>query len=879
MGKLWQPPPEQAALVGSMSDVKVATLLKVSPNTILAYRKRIALESHRSQRGVKKVAESLSEEHQALLGKISDPDLAKLTGVHVSRIGKFRMSLGILASRSELTWRPTPGQVAMLGNESDASLARRWRVERGAIVKYRRDHGIATWQKPAWEPTLEQAALIGTLSDAEVAKIAGVPGRAVYEYRRRHGIKSGFAWQPTPEQLALLGKIPDGILAKQAGVHMSTVLKYRKELGIGAYVHQAAGVPLEKPYKLYEPSSSAILALLGYLSDAEIARREKVQNKTIGLFRQKLGISPWKAGVNPPAHGWRELAELFGRESDEEIARQAGLDASIIAAFRMRRGIPALGEKTLALKSVNSEPDQDFQHLLKAMSSFCQRERRLPEFHELEEGLPIGRWRRRLDALRLRGQLLEGLRQEMEQIEGWNWTEDDWYSDYEEVEQALQDGHSLPSNLESWLQRQLHDFEHFALSPEKLPLLSALPVECRRQSGRTMNKSEWMRHCSWYENFEALKRYMACHKHIPTQKRNGKTDFGRDLNSWLLTQRAKHRDGKLDPAQKAKLDELCGDWATPTHDKVFQAKVEWLIEWHRKHGIYPDGDAWVVDARIHYRQGSLNPKRIPVLEALPGWSWDPQEDRWEEMYAKMLDFVSIHERIPGVRDHWQGVKIGAWAQAQRQNVGRQGYSPHHLERLEQIPGWVWNMKTSQWERNYEKLKAFIEEHDRLPIKNEFYRGFCVGNFMHLQKLRPRGSREARLLETLPHWRWDFFEEIWVERLEQFKLAMSSGATPDLLWAQNQRNNFAKGRLDPEKIKALEAIPGWSWHPHEASWNSKFQALKAHLVTADLLLDFTSPLGTWCAAQRLRYHKGELRQDRLALLETLPKWTWSDIKRQ
>ena len=524
------------------------------------------------------------------------------------------------------------------------------------------------------------------------------------------------------------------------------------------------------------------------------------------------------------------------------------------------------------------ELDHETLSLLKAMEAFCFRESRLPDFHETEESFHVGRWRRRLDALRLRGQLLTELSAALEQIEHWQWTDDDWYSDYEEVEHYLKLGNVLPDYLNDWLHRQLHDFENFFLGPEKIPLLTALPVECRTKTDKPMTKTQWNHHCRWNRAKENLQRFYACHQCLPTDKRNGKEEYGINLCGWLQTQRDKCRAGELTPAQIAKLDAICRDWMVTHNEKVFQQKIEWLTAFYREHSRYPDGDSWVVETRIHYRQGTINAERIPVLEALPEWSWDPQEERWQEMYAKLVDFVKVHGRIPAVKEQWKGAPIGSWAQMQRQVVGRMGFSPHHRELLEKVHGWVWNMLADFWQDTFAKLEAFIKEHGRLPVKGEVYQGSHLSVFVQEQRRKtPHDSKEGRLLESLPYWRWDYFEEGWEDKLEEFKFAISTGGEVDQKWVIKQRTRFAKGLLSPERNKALEAMPNWEWRPHEASWKEKYEALKAHFVLHDSLPDLKSPLGSWYSAQRRRFHKGSLRPDRREMLESLPLWRWQDEK--
>jgi hypothetical protein len=65
---------------------------------------------------------------------------------------------------------------------------------------------------------------------------------------------------------------------------------------------------------------------------------------------------------------------------------------------------------------------------------------------------------------------------------------------------------------------------------------------------------------------------------------------------------------------------------------------------------------------------SLSKERRALLEHLPGWSWDPHEDRWQEGYRLVRQFGDRegHTRIPD-RCVEDGVNIDSWVLTQRMN--------------------------------------------------------------------------------------------------------------------------------------------------------------------------------------------------------------------
>lgn len=56
--------------------------------------------------------------------------------------------------------------------------------------------------------------------------------------------------------------------------------------------------------------------------------------------------------------------------------------------------------------------------------------------------------------------------------------------------------------------------------------------------------------------------------------------------------------------------------------------------------------AWVRNQR---RAKSLTLLQQLLLEAIPGWSWAPQEDAWDARRTQFAEFLRDHDRMPRVR--------------------------------------------------------------------------------------------------------------------------------------------------------------------------------------------------------------------------------------
>lgn len=117
------------------------------------------------------------------------------------------------------------------------------------------------------------------------------------------------------------------------------------------------------------------------------------------------------------------------------------------------------------------------------------------------------------------------------------------------------------------------------------------------------------------------------------------------------------------------------------------------------------------------------------------------------------------------------------------------------------------------------------------------------------------------------------------------------------WVSQQRTEYHAGRLSPDRIAALESLPGWMWRaepvftvkspknthtqlPRPQKFEDRFFRLQEFVErtgSACISVLYVEPdgfrLGRWVSSRRSEYHTGRLSPDRIAALESLPGWTW------
>ena len=320
---------------------------------------------------------------------------------------------------------------------------------------------------------------------------------------------------------------------------------------------------------------------------------------------------------------------------------------------------------------------------------------------------------------------------------------------------------------------------------------------------------------------------------------------------------------------------------------------------HREDGLRLGG--WVMKQRQGYREGKLDPARRARLEALPGWVWDPDASTWEDGFAALRRFVERegHARVP--RGHCEeGVNLAQWILVQRQTYrGHRGAAtvdPQHRARLEAMPGWAWDPREARWEEGFAHLRQFVERegHGRVPARWR-ESDFPLGGWVDRQRLQFRegeldSKRRARL-EAVRGWSWAPFEEYWERMFGYLKAhAAREGTTriPESYrehdenlgkWVSAQRRRFKRGRLDKAKKSRLENLSDWTWDPREADWEEGFAHLQrfvereGHARVPSAHREDGYRLGGWVVAQRRAHRTGILDPGDCTRLEALPSWAW------
>jgi hypothetical protein len=169
--------------------------------------------------------------------------------------------------------------------------------------------------------------------------------------------------------------------------------------------------------------------------------------------------------------------------------------------------------------------------------------------------------------------------------------------------------------------------------------------------------------------------------------------------------------------------------------------------------------AWVAKQRQDRTKGILDPDRQNRLQELPGWTWDPFADYWEEGFSRLVEYVERHgdPRVPASY-RTEGFNLGLWVGNQR-NLHNKGTLRADREgRLTDLPGWTWDSRADKWDEGFNRLMDYVKRHGDARVPASYtVDGYQLGAWVTTRRsLYSKGTldagREGRL-QKVPGWIW------------------------------------------------------------------------------------------------------------------------------
>lgn len=205
-----------------------------------------------------------------------------------------------------------------------------------------------------------------------------------------------------------------------------------------------------------------------------------------------------------------------------------------------------------------------------------------------------------------------------------------------------------------------------------------------------------------------------------------------------------------------------------------------------------------------------------------------------------------------------------------------------------------------WFIKYELLKDYVYKYNKLPVNR--YITECgtklsvwIGVQRRYYKYNNINQDKINLLNEIPNWIWDVFEERWMFNYNLLKEYMNNNndkipinnyitecGTKLGNWVSRQRIHYKNNKLDIEKIKLLNENSNWIWDIDEEQWDSKYKLLIDYVNHYEKLPSKSNNmdgkynrLGDWVNTQKQYKKNNKLHDSKINLLEKIKGWKWSE----
>ena len=418
----------------------------------------------------------------------------------------------------------------------------------------------------------------------------------------------------------------------------------------------------------------------------------------------------WDAFAERWEEGYRALLEYVATEGHALVPQQHRVDNLQLGSWvgvqrRAHKKGQLDAEYVERLESVTGwswEPHVDkWEAGYHALAEFAQREgHALVPLAHVEEEHRLGSWVGVQRKAHANGTLSSARVSRLQDVRGWCW--DPAAERFQEMCQALlafveREGHALVPNkhvegslrLGSWVCDQRKSYGKKELGSDRVSQLQSI-------RGWSWDPGAGQ----WDAAFQSLVCFVEREGHALVPQAHCEGDFR--LGAWVGNQRLRYRKGKLVANRVARLEALRG-WAwdriAERWEKGFRSLVRFVER--EAHALVPKLHVesgfllgrWTTRQRLYYTEGELESNRAARLEALPGWSWDPQADRWDRSYAALTEYVGRegHSQVPYAHLE-QDFRLGIWVARQRAKHASGKLSAKQIERLACLPSWVWREK-------------------------------------------------------------------------------------------------------------------------------------------------------------------------------------------
>lgn len=326
-------------------------------------------EKYKEKRIRLTITDEQYQEMLPLLGKKTDTAIAEELGIPAVTVYQTRKKLGIYrAIKLPVPEVDQKELIDLLGKETDAEIAKKFGYSKTGIALIRKNLGIKSFTQNRISPEKKEKILplLGKEPDKVIAEKFGIPCSYVKQYRKKLGIKISNASIKKEDEsmiLDLLGKTSDLSIAKKTGYSIYTIIKFRKEQNIEPFSKN-------KLDRLTPKDRKKLLSMIGKNHDKIIAEKFDISSEAVRRIRIKMNIPALREEKNleDTIKQNKDLIALLGTMTDKNVADKTGISIQVIGKIRRKLNIPSFDKRGRNSKSTDGKntPQEITEHPVKS---------------------------------------------------------------------------------------------------------------------------------------------------------------------------------------------------------------------------------------------------------------------------------------------------------------------------------------------------------------------------------------------------------------------------------------------------------------------------------------------------------------------------------
>ena len=508
------------------------------------------------------------------------------------------------------------------------------------------------------------------------------------------------------------------------------------------------------------------------------------------------------------------------------------------------------------------------------------------------------------------------------------------------------------TNATMRMQRKQQQQQHFVTTTESA-LFVVDAVFRKHTNNSCFFKSSGSDRCFWsglwkgrqrmetsFESNAAVRRTLVNndqHPRDPFRRRHSRRSFSETSAFTTSIENSGSKNNKNNKTSKRDLS--VADKTEGNVPASWKQMYDILVAYQKKHGstIVPDRCSddnktpaeigkWVKVQRKHSRFLSQQQKNL--LNKLE-FVWDHVEAQWLEKYERLCDYESNEmsaNEISNIRSsdlesvfekrYQKDPVLRRWVNAQRQKYRSETISVERFRLLENVEGFIWDVKDARWFEMHRRLKLFAKEHNGSCIVPQHYDAdpqlACwVSNQRH--RKHQLSAERINMLNALD-FVWDVRECQWRGNYEKYEdMYFGGGSTTEptesshdnngntgkddddddeeqrimskeqrqlIDWAIKQRRANRNGTLSANRKRLLDELvhpidgSKFSWDPQAQNWMEmydellEYRKIHKHVMVPSSLSSNNRQLGVWVANQRRNFKNGTLSKKRKKRLDSI-----------